>query len=173
MPFDPAAGHFVKINTAGQVDEGKTSYDVIDVESNTKLAFIYEYSESDGILEIVPVNDSDAGDFIADETGENFLYQVTDDTVVTMLTFDSKSTTNFDKATISLLEKDVLGSSKNDYKCYNDKMLKEGSDKYYTAYGEYIKCYISYTEQKDDLPKVDYIVIVVHNGEAEEYLDIK
>lgn len=168
--FDVGVSQFVKVTAAGLVDESKTSYDSINLTDNTKLAFITDYAAEDKVLEIQPVNEEDEGEFIRYKD-EEFLYQVTDDTVVTLLTFEKKN--DFASATIKLLTAADLNSNKSEYKCYNDKYQAEGSDKYTTKYAKNQKCYISYTEKTDDMPEVDFIVILVHPDENTDYLDIK
>ena len=169
--FDPAIGHFVKMTTDGYVNENKTDYDVIDVEENTKLAFITDYSDEDGVLEIKPVNEEDAGKFAADPNSGLFVYNVTEDTKISVITLDSK--TKFNNGTISAVSAKDLVKPKNSLLCYNDKVFKkEGDTKYTTKYSEYVKCYISYTESNDpdERPEVDYIVILVHPDEKEAFL---
>lgn len=169
--FDAVAGQIVKLTTTGAVDETKTEYDNIDAVSNTNLVFIEDYAANDGILEIVPVNEEDGVNFISDNAGR-YLYQVTDETAVAVLTSDKID--NFAKAEIKALTKADLASAKKEFKCYNDKLVKEGKDTFYTEYAKNIKCYLAFTEAEaeDELPTADYIVIVVHPDEAEEYLDI-
>ena len=169
--FTPAIGRLVKLTTDGYVNENKTDYDVIDVDTNAKLAFITDYSDSDGVLEIKPVNDSDEGEFEADPNSGLFVYNVTDETKISVITLDSKS--KFTNATISTVAAKDLVKPKNSLLCYNDKVFKKpGDTKYTTKYSEYVKCYISYTASNDpdERPEVDYIVILVHPDENEEFL---
>ena len=159
------------MTTDGYVNENKTDYDVIDVERNTKLVFITDYSDEDGVLEIEPVNEADASEFAADPNSGLFVYNVTDDTKISVITLDSK--TKFNNGTISTVSAKDLVKPKNSLLCYNDKVFKkEGDTKYTTKYSEYVKCYISYTESNDpdERPEVDYIVILVHPDEKEEFL---
>lgn len=169
--FDNVAGQIVKLTTTGEVDEAKTDLGNIDAQTNTNLVFIEDYSTDDGILEIVPVNEEDGVNFISTAKGR-FLYQVTDKTAVALLKTDKID--SFAKAELKSLTKADLASTKKDFKCYNAKMVKEGKDTFYTEYAENIKCYLAFTEAEteDELPSVDYILIVVHPDEAEEYLDI-
>ena len=169
----------------GKVDDrvGKLVGD-LDAESDAGLVWIREYDSSEKVLDVVPVEAagmdcwqnideyvfSDEG--LTDPEGNEFasnssalLYQVDAGTVVTLLK-GSKNDDLFKYGSFKLLSAADLGSSSTDYRCYNSKV--ESNNSYKTGYAKYLKAYISYTEStdEDELPTVDYVVIIANNNEA-------
>lgn len=168
-----AQGDIVKVNSNGEVDESKSALHTIDLENNDRLVFITEYTENDSLLELKPVDSEDdsVDEWLTDNGNGAYLYKVDDDTVVTVLTFSSK--TKLDSAEISLAKVSDLAKPGKNILCYNEKMTKENSDKYYTEYSEYPKAYVhsSTTSKEDGLPVADFIVVMVHGDENKDFYE--
>ncbi len=164
-PFATVSGQIVEMTADGKVNEEKTSYDVIDIETNKNFAFITYVAEKDNTIEILPVNAEDASYF------QREVYQLEDDTPIVLVKYDK--TGDIYNAEVSKLTIADLAAEKKDIKCYNDKILEDGDDEYTTKYSEFVKCYIEYEEadDEDELPAVEYIVVVVHPDEQESFLE--
>ncbi len=165
VPFETVSGQIVELTADGKVNEEETGYDVIDIETNKNLAFVTYVSEKDNTIEVIPVNDEDASYF------QHEVYQLENDTPIILVKYDK--TGDIYNAEVSKLSIANLAADKNDIKSYNDKITEEGKDKYITKYSEFAKCYIEYEEadDEDELPAVEYIVVVVHPNEQAQYLE--
>ncbi len=165
VPFATVSGQIVEMTADGKVNEEKTSYDVIDITTNKNLAFVTYVAEKDNTIEIAPVNSEDASYF------QSEVYQLEDDTPIILVKYDK--TGDIYKSEVSKLTVAELAADKKDIKCYNDKIIEDGDDEYTTKYSEFAKCYIEYEEadDEDELPAVEYIVVVVHPGEQESFLE--
>ncbi len=174
-PFENMSGKLVKLNTNGQVDENKDEFVQFDLETNDGLAFINEYIPGDSVIELTPVTDDH--EYIEDSLTESYIYEVTDDTVVTVITLDKAN--SFDDAKIALAAIEDLEKPAKDILCYNDKYLEEDATKYSTEYYEFVKAYVYSSDEADELddgehPVADFIVVFVHpDYENDEYLDLK
>lgn len=173
----------------GKVNDKTGAKTYGNLQSTSGLVWITDYTEGDKTLSVVPVDAvecwQDAENYVADGSatnvdgeafptkGSDILFEVDNNTVVTVLKHGEKtgSVNNFRYGTFSLGDTSILSSNKNEYKCYNTKV--EGSKgTYKTGYAKYLKAYITYTEAKndDDLPTVDYVVILVNGDEAKGVL---
>ena len=109
------------------------------------------------------------------DTGETVTYGFDSNTAVTVLKH-AKANGLVQWGTFGLLTADDLASSKNDYKCYNNKVptyKEDGSvdtaKPYKTGYAKYIKAYMV-TENKQDLEegelnKAIFVIVVVNEYE--------
>lgn len=173
----------------GKVNDKTGAKTYGNLQSTSGLVWITDYTEGDKTLSVVPVDAvecwQDAENYVADGSatnvdgeafptkGSDILFEVDNNTVVTVLKHGEKTgnVNNFRYGTFSLGDTSILSSNKNEYKCYNTKV--EGSKgTYKTGYAKYLKAYITYTEAKndDDLPTVDYVVILVNGDEAKGVL---
>lgn len=173
----------------GKVNDKTGAKTYGNLQSTSGLVWITDYTEGDKTLSVVPVDAvecwQNAENYVADDTatnvdgeafptkGTDILFEVDNNTVVTVLKHGEKtgSVNNFRYGNFSLGDASILSSNKNEYKCYNTKV--EGSKgTYKTGYAKYLKAYITYTEAKndDDLPTVDYVVILVNGDEAKGVL---
>lgn len=173
----------------GKVNDKTGAKTYGNLQSTSGLVWITDYTEGDKTLSVAPVDAvecwQDAENYVADGSatnvdgeafptkGSDILFEVDNNTVVTVLKHGEKtgSVNNFRYGNFSLGDASILSSNKNEYKCYNTKV--EGSKgTYKTGYAKYLKAYITYTEAKndDDLPTVDYVVILVNGDEAKSVL---
>ncbi len=174
-------GTIVKVK-AGEVDErGETFGNLSNTTGAAGIVWIRDYDATDKILDIVPVKavdcwqEVDEFEMEVDQTdyqnvdGENFMgtsYQVDAGTVVTLMKNASRSEDFFKYGSISLLTVADLGSNNNEYKCLSKK-VPDKNDTFKTGYAKYLKAYFTFTEAKneEDLPTVDYVVIIANESE--------
>lgn len=173
----------------GKVNDKTGAADYGKLTSTKGLVWITDYTESDKTLAVVPVDAADCWHGLENyeakgsdnnvdgkafpTKGNDILFQVDNNTVVTVLKHSEKtgSVNNFRYGTFSLGDTSILSSNKNEYKCYNSK-VKGKNDTYKTGYAKYLKAYVTFTEAKndDDLPTADYIVILVNGDEDQNFL---
>ncbi len=136
------------------------------VETWTYVGTQYNF---DGERFIVPLDEDDNPVY-----GKPLSYEITSDTVVSVLSYDEPGTKTVKFGEFKVAETSVLADAKKDYKCYNEKVV-DAKGNYSTKYAEYIKAYVSVSEADDeqDTPVVDYIIIVVNGEEATATLETK
>ena len=104
---------------------------------------------------------------------ESLFYQITDDTVVTVLTSEKAGEDALEKGEFALADVAKLASASKDYKCYNTKVLNKKQE-YVTDYAEYVKAYVYASEdaeEEDELPVAEFILIVVNGDEQLIFTD--
>ncbi|MBQ7399066.1 MAG: S-layer homology domain-containing protein [Clostridia bacterium] len=106
-------------------------------------------------------------------TGTALYYEITEDTVISVLTSDKAGADAVNKGEFKLAGVDAIAKASKEFKCYNEKVLdRKGS--YGTAYAEYVKAYVYASEDAEDegeLPVAEYIIIVVNGGEDMIFTD--
>ena len=177
--FANVDGKIARINPEGEIDETYLIGDEIKLAGNYHLAFIEDFTDDDNVLEITPVNRADAAAGGYYDAGIN--YEVADDTPVMLVKY-AKNSSSLYEAEISNLTVADLGSDKKDLRCYNDKIptyfpgttTVDTSKAYKTVYAEKLKCYFVYEDAKkpDEHPQVKFVFIIVHDNEAQAYLDL-
>ena len=125
-----------------------------DANSQAKQVWIMSYFESEGILEVVSMDGLTEWQDATEQP--TMLYQIDDSSVVTL--------TSAFTGTLKVVEDSVLGSDNNTYKAYN---TVSGNKRYATYQKAYIK---TSAKSDDDLPIVDYIIIIANSGENVKFL---
>ncbi len=95
-------------------------------------------------------------------------YQVTDETVISVLKSEKAGEDAFEEGEFGLADASLIASGSKEYKCYNTKVLNKKQN-YGTEYAEYIKAYVyasENAEDEDELPVAEFIIVVV-NGDEE------
>ena len=105
--------------------------------------------------------------------GAALYYEITDDTVITVLTSDKAGADAVAEGEFKLAGVDAIAKASKDLKCYNNKVLNRKGD-YGTEYAKYVKAYVYASENaqnEDELPVAEYIIIVVNGGEELIFTD--
>ena len=99
--------------------------------------------------------------------GTPLYYQITDKTVVTVLTSEKTGAEAITKGEFKVAAIADVAKASKEFKCYNDTVLnRKGA--YGTEYAEYVKAYIYAEDNADDegeLPEAEFIIVVVNGGE--------
>lgn len=98
--------------------------------------------------------------------GTGLYFEVTDDTVITVLKYSKAGDDTIVKGEFTLADLKAISDPTKDYKCYNEKVENRNGN-YSTAYAEYVKAYVytSEADDEDELPEAKYIIIVVNGDE--------
>ncbi len=99
-------------------------------------------------------------------------YEITEDTVISVLTNDKAGTRAVERGEFKLADISAIANSSKEYKCYNNKVLdKKGN--FGVGYADYVKAYVyaDDAENEDQLPVAEYIIIVVNGGEDMIFTD--
>lgn len=104
--------------------------------------------------------------------GNKIFYQITDDTVITVLTSKEAGNEFLSSADFKLADITAIAEDKKEFKCYNSDVLdKKGNVT--TGYADYIKAYVYADEVRDEdvIPEASLIIIVVNGNEERIYTD--
>ena len=105
--------------------------------------------------------------------GSALYYEITEDTVISVLTSKKAGVEAFEKGEFKLADISAIAGAGKEFRCYNEKVLNR-KEVYGTEYAEYVKAYVYASEDaedEDELPVAEYIIIVVNGGEELIFTD--
>ena len=187
----------IKDNAVDESNEYLGKLDTADEE--TGLVWITEYDANDDYICVVPVAATaeaccvtglnsivetfeyageplnyDGEAFITADGSTTLYYEITSDTVITVLTSDKAGREAFLEGKYALGDISILESAKKEFKCYNNK-YPDSKGTFRTNYAPYVKAYVIADEAKDteDMPIAEHIIVVVNGYDPYALLESK
>lgn len=110
--------------------------------------------------------------FVTAEDNSPLYYEITDDTVITVLKYKNNDLTAFEKGEFVLSDASAIADPKSEYKCYNDN-VEDKNGNFGKKYAKYLKAYVYVAKEpiEREIPKATFIVIVATGEENAIFTD--